>query len=128
MRLAIAILITVAALAGACGNDSKSSSDQQSAAVLAEAEEMYKTKCERCHGVVGNGNGPFAGTMRPRPHNYTDQAWQASVTDDQLKEMILRGGVNMGKSPAMPGYPSLKHRPDLLDALIKLLRSYGQHP
>ena len=126
--LSIAILITGAAVAGACGEDSKLPPDQDSAVQLAEAREMFSVKCARCHGSAGGVNGFSSSILRPRPHNYTDPAWQASVTDDQIKEVILRGGVNLGKSPAMPSYPTLRNRPELLNGLVKLIRGFGKHP
>jgi mono/diheme cytochrome c family protein len=119
--LVIAILL---GLTGACNKDSQPGQD--SADALPEAREMYNAKCARCHGADGAGNGPFADSLTPRPHKYTDPAWQASVTDAQIKEIILRGGLNMGKSPAMPGMHSLKNRPELLDGLVKLIRSFGK--
>jgi mono/diheme cytochrome c family protein len=121
MRLAIALAL---ALAGACNKDSQPGQD--TADQLAQAREMYNAKCARCHGFDGDGNGPFADSLTPRPHKYTDPAWQASVTDDQIKEIILRGGLAMGKSPAMPGIRSLKHQPELLEGLVKLIRSFGK--
>jgi mono/diheme cytochrome c family protein len=125
--LVIAILLTLAAFAGACDKDSQSPG-QESEAQRSQVREMYNTKCSRCHGLNGNGRGPFSDSLLPKPHDYTDPAWQASVTDDQIKEIILRGGVNMGKSPAMPGIPTLKRTPEVLDGLVKLIRNFGKHP
>jgi len=87
---------------------------------------MFNAKCARCHGSTGAVNGFSSSILRPRPHNYTDPAWQASVTDDQIKEVILRGGVNLGKSPAMPSFPTLRNRPELLNGLVKLIRGFGK--
>src|SRR6476619_2507432 len=58
-----------------------------------QAEAMFTTVCAMCHGVDGSGNGPAAATLQPKPRNYTDAAWQASVTDEQLRETILKGGA-----------------------------------
>jgi mono/diheme cytochrome c family protein len=89
---------------------------------------MFDTKCARCHGIKGDAKGPSSDSLSPRPHNYTDPAWQASVTDDQIKEIIVRGGLNTGKSPAMPGNPTLKNRPGELDGLVKIIRGFGKRP
>jgi mono/diheme cytochrome c family protein len=125
--LVIAILFTVAAIAGACGKDSQPP-DQEGGGTLSEAREMFNTKCARCHGSAGAVNGFSSGSLRPRPHNYTDPAWQASITDDQIKEIIVRGGINMGKSPAMPSYPTLRNRPEVLDGLVKIIRGFAKRP
>jgi mono/diheme cytochrome c family protein len=124
----IAILLTLAALTGACGKDSQQPPGQEGGGPLSEAQVMFSTKCARCHGLHGAANGPSSDSLHPRPHNYTDPAWQASVTDDQIKEIIVRGGSNMGKSPAMPGNPTLKKRPEVLDGLVKLIRGFGKRP
>lgn len=121
-----AALVTIVVLAGgACGSDGQPSAQDSQ---LAQARAMFETKCARCHGLDGGGNGPSADSLHPRPHNYTDPAWQASVTDDQIKQIIVKGGINLGKSPAMPGNPTLKNHPELLDGLVKLIRSFVKRP
>jgi mono/diheme cytochrome c family protein len=127
-NLVIAVLVAFAALANACGNDGRALAEQESERQLAQAREMFTTKCAKCHGIQGAVNGISSDSLHPRPHNYTDPAWQASVTDDEIKEIIVRGGNNMGKSPAMPGNPTLKNHPELLDALVKIIRGFGKRP
>jgi mono/diheme cytochrome c family protein len=122
-RLVTAIALT---LASACSKDSQPPPGQDSQ--LLQAQATFNTKCARCHGINGNGKGPFSDSLLPKPQNYTDPVWQASVTDDEIKEIILRGGINMGKSPAMPGIPTLKNRPEELEGLVKLIRSFGERP
>src|SRR5688500_2243500 len=46
-----------------------------------QAKEMFAMVCATCHGADGTGNGPAAASLNPKPRNYTDAAWQASVTD-----------------------------------------------
>lgn len=122
--LLIAIPLTLAALAGACGKSSEPPSGSKPSA----AQVMWETKCAVCHGITGDGNGPNADQFTPRPHDYTDPAWQASVTDAQIREIILRGGANMGKSAAMPSHTLLRDRPEVLDELVKIVRDCGKHP
>lgn len=89
---------------------------------------MYETKCARCHGMDGTAHGPSSDSLTPRPHNYADPAWQASVTDDEIKEIIVRGGLHMHKSPAMPGIRTLKNRPEVLNELVKIIRGFAKRP
>src|SRR5262245_35779972 len=70
-----------------------------------QAQQMFMTVCATCHGADGTGTGPAAESLPTKPRNYTDKAWQASVTDDDLKKTILLGGQGVGKSPMMPGNP-----------------------
>ena len=85
---------------------------------------MFATVCATCHGSDGTGNGPAAETLKPKPRNYTDAAWQASVTDDDLRKTILKGGQGVGKSPMMPGNPQLESQPEVLDGLVKIIRNF----
>lgn len=93
-----------------------------------QALQMFATVCATCHGMDGTGKGPAAEALNPKPRNYTDTAWQASVTDDQIKEIILKGGQAVGKSPMMPAQPQLKDHPEVLDGLVSLIRGFGKHP
>lgn len=93
-------------------------------AIPDEALQMFATVCATCHGKDGTGNGPAAETLQPKPRNYTDAAWQASVTDADLKNIILKGGQANGKSAMMPGNPQLESKPDVLDGLVKIIRGF----
>lgn len=91
-----------------------------------ESRITFETKCAMCHGADGTGNGPAAETLNPKPRNYTDPAWQASVTDDELRAIILLGGQAVKKSPMMPGNPQLKDKPEVIDGLVAIVRSFGK--
>ncbi|MEO7732455.1 MAG: cytochrome c [Kofleriaceae bacterium] len=93
-----------------------------------QAERMFATVCITCHGSDGTGRGPAADSLNPKPRDYTDAAWQASTTDDQLKQIILKGGVGVGKSPMMPGQPQLADQPEVLDGLVQIIRKFGKKP
>jgi mono/diheme cytochrome c family protein len=96
------------------------------AGVNEEAKLLFQNVCATCHGADGTGNGPAAASLNPKPRNYTDAAWQASVTDDELKKTILLGGQAVGKSPMMPGNPNLKDKPEVIDGLVAIVRSFGK--
>ena len=97
------------------------------AAVTETAEDVFKNRCTPCHGASGLGDGPAAAALNPKPRNYTDAAWQKSVSDDQLKNTILYGGPAVGKSAAMPSQPDLEAKPVVLAGLIKIIRDFGTH-
>jgi hypothetical protein len=86
---------------------------------------MFNTLCATCHGQSGTGNGPGAASLNPKPRNYTDKAWQASVTDDQIAKTILMGGAAVGKSPIMPAQPQLREKPEVLAELVRIVRKFG---
>ena len=96
------------------------------AAVSEQAQKMFMTVCATCHGSDGSGNGPAAESLSVKPRNYTDTAWQESVTDDELKKIILEGGQAVGKSPLMPGNPQLRDQPEVLDGLVQIIRGFAK--
>jgi mono/diheme cytochrome c family protein len=91
-----------------------------------KAQQMFMTVCATCHGADGSGNGPAAETLNPKPRNYTDPAWQAGVTDDEIRKTILLGGAGVGKSATMPGNPHLKEDAETLDGLVRIIRGFGK--
>jgi mono/diheme cytochrome c family protein len=91
-------------------------------------KRMFETVCATCHGIDGSGNGPAAEALNPKPRNYRDPAWQSSVTDDVIRQTILKGGQGMGKSPMMPAQPQLKDQPEVLEGLVQIIRRFGRHP
>ena len=91
------------------------------------ARAIYFERCASCHGNKGDGAGPGAFAIRPRPRNYTDAEWQKSVTDEELAKAIVRGGAAVGKSFMMPASYDLKSRPDVVNGLIVMIRSFSAH-
>lgn len=93
-----------------------------------QAGHIFRTICATCHGTDGTGNGPGAQALNPKPRNYTDAAWQASITDDEIKKIIVEGGAAVGKSPMMPPNKHLAQQPQTLDGLVKIIRGFGKKP
>ncbi len=89
------------------------------------AAAMYRDVCAMCHGPGGKGDGQAAASLTPKPRDYTDAAWQASVSDDDIRKIILGGGQAVGKSPMMPAQEQLKGRPEVVDALVRIVRGFG---
>jgi mono/diheme cytochrome c family protein len=97
-----------------------------SAASMEEAKNIYQMRCAICHGPSGKGDGPGAAALDPKPRNYTDKEWQKTVTDDELRQVIVKGGAALQKSPVMPPNPDLQQKPQVLDALIAMIRGFVQ--
>jgi cytochrome c551/c552 len=92
----------------------------------ANAKMLFQDKCALCHGMDGTGNGPSAVQLNPKPRNYTDATWQASVSDDDIKQIIVLGGQAVGKSISMPPNPDLKNDAATLDGLVKIIRGFAK--
>jgi mono/diheme cytochrome c family protein len=91
----------------------------------AEAKKIFEQRCVLCHGAKGLGDGQAAAGLNPKPRNYTDQAWQASVTDEHLDKVILEGGPAVGLSAAMPPNADLADKPEVIAGLRRIVRSFG---
>ena len=89
-----------------------------------EAGQIFATRCTPCHGANGAGDGIAAAALNPHPRNFHDATWQASVTDEQIQQIIRLGGAAVGKSPLMPANPDLIGRDAVVVALAAHLRSF----
>jgi mono/diheme cytochrome c family protein len=88
---------------------------------LAEAKEIYKNKCENCHGEKGKGDGSDAMMYDPEPSDLTDATKIDKLTDGEIFYQITEGRKPM---------PSFKKK--LLDdqrwKLVLLVRSFAANP
>lgn len=91
-----------------------------------KARKEFVTRCVSCHGMEGKGDGPGAAALNPKPRNYTDKEWQKTVTDEQIGNTIMYGGAAVGKSPIMPAHPDLQSKPEMVAALVKVVRAFGK--
>jgi len=89
---------------------------------VAEAEQIFSTRCVTCHGPKGAGDGPGSTGLTPPPRNFQDPAWQSEVSDEHLANIIQYGGAAVGRSPTMPGNPDLSGKPEVVTALVAFLR------
>ena len=90
------------------------------------ALSVFMSTCAPCHGPEGRGDGPAAESLNPKPRNYHDAKWQASVSDDDLKKTIQLGGAKTGKSAYMPGHP--EYDDATLTGLVHVIREFGKQP
>ncbi|MEM9489903.1 MAG: cytochrome c [Myxococcota bacterium] len=93
---------------------------------MAEAKRIFLMRCAQCHGETGKGDGAAASALNPKPRDYTDAAWQKTVTDEEIRTAIVKGGVAVGKSQLMPAQPDLESKPELVDGLVALIRSFAK--
>jgi hypothetical protein len=74
----------------------------------------YRRGCATCHGQLGRGDGPQGPMVKAR--DLSDPAWQASVSDAQIADTILRG---RGRMPPFPLPPAT------IDGLVHLVRLFS---
>jgi cbb3-type cytochrome c oxidase subunit III len=50
--------------------------------------EIYSTFCASCHGRYGRGDGPLASSLTRAPRDFTDSAWLAGRSDEQIVDSL----------------------------------------
>ena len=71
-----------------------------------EAEKLYQRHCSACHGEQGNGDGPAAYLLSPKPRDFTRGVYKfrstptGSPPTDQDLLRTLKRGVNGTSMPA----------------------------
>jgi mono/diheme cytochrome c family protein len=92
----------------------------------AEAGKIFSERCVTCHGAGGAGDGPASAGLTPPPRNFQDPAWQQSVSDTHIEQIVQYGGAAVGRSPAMPANPDLTSKPEVVTALRAHIRSLSR--
>jgi mono/diheme cytochrome c family protein len=97
------------------------------AAAAPDAATLYAQRCAGCHGKTGNGDGPSAAYLTPRPQPFSTALKGKSET--WLATVITKGGAAAGLSPAMPAQPTLDETQvkDLIQYIKGLGSSDGGH-
>jgi hypothetical protein len=129
-------LLLLLALA-ACGSDTESASSPRAADAAPlfgetaapstpkeEARRIWDSACKNCHGAAGRGDGSLAAGLTPPPRDHSDPAWQDETSDQTIAKVIVDGGPAIGKSSIMPGRPDLADRPEVLNEMVALIRSF----
>jgi len=70
----------------------------------ARGAPLYATYCASCHGPKGDGDGPVAASLDPKPAAHSDAAYMDTLSDEHLALVIAKGGPAVGKSPLMAGW------------------------
>ena len=96
--------------------------------LLTRGQKTFEKECVACHAPSGNGEGPAAYLLYPRPRDFTAgqyrliSTWEGVPTDDDLFRTISRG---------MPGsaMPSWAHLPEETRwGLVHYVKSLSKRP
>lgn len=96
---------------------------------VAAGERLYEhdarpVPCMSCHGVLGDGQGPAAVNLTPKPRNFRCHANMAELPDGQLFWVIEQGSIE-SHHPAHQGAQYLG-RPGRSQRMSPM-RAYGEH-
>ena len=122
----LSIIVAGILVGSSCGKNSDQPAPPPDTPDALEAQQTFHTLCATCHGEGGRGDGIAAANLNPKPRDYTDKKWQASVTDDEIRTIILNGGASVGKSAVMPASPQFKNKPGVVDELVRIVRRFGK--
>ncbi len=85
----------------------------------------YDRNCSQCHGDKGDGNGPAAAHLTPRPRDFTSGKFKIRTTpsgmlptDDDLRR-VIRTGMPYTSMPAWPNLPDAE-----VAGLIQYVKSF----
>jgi mono/diheme cytochrome c family protein len=78
-------------------------------------KKIYKNDCKKCHGL--DGKGSKRGKKLGSP-DFTDAAWQDSVTDKELLDSITNGKKKMPKQEGNLSAEEIK-------AMVKYVRIFA---
>lgn len=70
-------------------------------ASASEGAATFQTLCSSCHGPNGDGQGPVAVALNPKPANFTAPEFWATRDRAHIEKVIREGGASVGKSPLM---------------------------
>ena len=90
------------------------------AADPANGKKVFTANCVVCHGDKGDGMGPAAATMNPKPRNFTSAAEMKGIDDARLHKSTAEGRPGT----AMVGFAKTLKASDIDDvvAYIKSLK------
>ena len=71
--------------------------------------KLYNDKCQFCHGVKGDGNGPAANSLGKEPTDFTDPKFWQNDMDKKISDTVIKGKGVM---------PSFDLKPDEIKAII----------
>ncbi len=87
---------------------------------IKNGQQIYQRLCVACHGIHGDGQGPAAAGLNPKPVDFHSNAFHAQ-TDGEIFWKLSKG------RGAMAGYENMLNEKDRWD-LVNYLRSLAGKP
>lgn len=69
------------------------------AADATAGKRVYDANCTACHGAAGDGNGPAAIALTPKPRSFRDATWWDGKTDATVIATIKAGRPGTAMTP-----------------------------
>ena len=117
LRFVLGLLVATAlALAQATGHTHEG---------LEKGQELYHSNCSPCHGENGDGKGPGARMLPVKPANHRDGKVMNQRSDQELSDIIVKGGAGVGRSPFMPAWEGQLSE-EQIRSLVSYIRSLAR--
>ena len=110
------------------GNLTPKTRIESSPSLLALGKKTFESNCAPCHGLNGDGQGPAAYLLYPKPRNFVAakfrlvSTWDYTPTDEDLFRTISRGMPGS----AMPSWAHLTE--ETRWALVRYIRKFAKDP
>ncbi len=96
--LTAALLVLAIPLPVTAANSPVDPKPEKTEEIIAQGKTIYFSRCSFCHGLLGDGNGPAADYMDPRPRDFTLGTFKFRTThsgelplDEDLFRTVSRG-------------------------------------
>jgi mono/diheme cytochrome c family protein len=84
---------------------------------LVAGKTVYEQSCVLCHGPKGKGDGMAAGSLNPKPKDFTNGAAMAKIPIDTRIKAVTLGGASVGASPVMPSFGEMLSTQQIQDVV-----------
>lgn len=79
-------------------------------------EALYGSRCQFCHGAAGDGKGPAASALSPRPTDFTDPLFWKYTHQEKIARTIMSGHGR--------GMPAFTFSPEDIEAVIDYISQF----
>jgi mono/diheme cytochrome c family protein len=87
--------------------------------------EIYEVNCASCHGPEGEGNGPTAEALDPKPASLADAHLMEDMSDGALFWRVSEGGMMEPFNSAMPAWKETLSEEEIWQ-VITFIREFAE--
>lgn len=90
---------------GAASSSSVSEAPKFTPEMVKAGKEVYEANCAGCHATNGDGNGPAAAALNPKPRNFVkaDYKYPVNAKDTDLFKTVMNGVAGTAMPPWKDG-------------------------
>ena len=89
--MTLILCVLVAAAVAAAGAAMAASSAVKITGTAEKGKALYDKFCASCHGEKGDGNGPAAPKMDPKPRDFTNKEAMKVMKDEHILKVVRDG-------------------------------------